>query len=111
MPMTIFRGLRGTLFAGVVWFLVLLHGNAALLAWCAPLLFGLALALPVAILSSRTTLGDLARRLGLFLTPEEVAPASILRAYGRAMAGSLPAERPHPTLAGLQLAPSSAEMD
>jgi len=103
--------LRGTLFVGVGWFLILLQASLALLAWCAPLLFGLTLALPAAILSSRTTLGGLARRLGLFLTPEEMAPASIMRAYSRAIAGPLVAERPHHALAGLQLAPSSADMD
>ncbi len=103
--------LRGTLLAGIAWFLVLLQADAALLAWCAPLLFGLVLALPLAILSSRTALGDLARQMGLFMTPEELAPAPILRAYSRAMAGSLVAERPHPALVGLQLAPSSADGD
>ncbi len=103
--------LRGTLIVGIAWFLVLLQADAALLAWCAPLLFGLVFALPMAIWSSRTTLGGLARRLGLFLTPEELAPAPILRAYRRAMAGSLVAERPHPALVGLQLAPSSADGD
>jgi membrane glycosyltransferase len=103
--------LRSTLFAGIAWFLVLLQADTALLAWCAPLLFGLLLALPAAILSSRISIGSLARRLGLFFTPEELAPASILRAYSRAMAGSLVTERPHPALAGLQLAPSSADGD
>ncbi len=103
--------LRGTLLVGAAWFLILLQTDAALLAWCAPLVFGLVLALPMAILSSRTTLGDLARRLGLFLTPEEMTPASILRAYNRAMAGALVVERPHPALSGLQLASSTADGD
>jgi len=103
--------LRGTLVVGLGWFLVLQQANAALLAWCAPLLFGLVLALPMAILSSRTTWGGLARRLGLFLTPEELAPAPILRAFRRAMAGPLVAERPHPAMAALHLAPSSADGD
>jgi membrane glycosyltransferase len=103
--------LRGTLFIGVAWLLVLLQVDAALLNWCAPLLFGLLLALPAATLSSRTTLGSLGRRMGLFLTPEELSPASILRAYSRAMAGPLVAERPHPAISGLKLAPSSADGD
>ncbi len=54
--------LRGTLLVGVGWSLVLLKTDAALFAWCAPLLCGLVLALPAAILSSRTGLGSLARR-------------------------------------------------
>ncbi len=103
--------LRGTLIIGIGWFLALWQTDAALLGWCAPLLFGLVLALPMAILSSRTTLGALARRWGLFLIPEETAPTPVLRAYSRAMAGPLLAERPHPTMAGLQLAPSSAKGD
>jgi len=40
-----------------------------------------------------------------------MAPASIMRAYSRAMAGPLVAERPHHALTGLQLAPNSADMD
>ncbi len=103
--------LRGTLLVGAGWSLLLLQTDAALLAWCAPLLFGLVLALPMAILSSRTGLGSLARRLGLFLTPEELSPAPILRAFQRAMAGPLVAERPHSPMAGLQLASSSADGD
>jgi len=103
--------LRGTLIVGVAWLVVLLQSDGALLAWCSPLLFGLVLALPAAIVSSRTTVGGLTRRLGLFLTPEELSPASILRAYNRAMAGPLVAERPHAAIAGLKLAPSSADGD
>ena len=53
------------------------------LLWCAPLLFGLLAAVPAAVLSSRAGLGRAARRLGLFLTPEEVAPAPVLRACQR----------------------------
>jgi len=101
---------RGTLLVGAGW-LLLLRTDAALLAWCAPLVFGLLVALPMAIWSSRTALGGLARRLGLFMTPEEQSPAPILRAFRRAMAGPLVKERAHSTLAGLQLAPSSVDGD
>ena len=103
--------LRGTLLAGLGWLVLLLHTNAAMLAWCAPLVFGLLAALPLAIWSSRTALGGLARRWGLFLIPEELSPPPILRAYGRAMAGPLVPERSHAVLTGLQLAPSSADGD
>jgi len=103
--------LRGTLLLGVGWSLVLLQTDAALFAWCAPLLFGLVLALPTAILSSRTGLGSLARRLGLFLTPEELSPTPVLRAFQRAMAGPLVTERPHAPMSGLQLASSTADGD
>jgi len=102
--------LRGTLAVGVVW-TAMLANSGALLGWCAPLLFGLVLALPAAILSSRTTIGGLARRMGLFMTPEESSPAPILRAFHRAMAGPLVADRPRPAMSALHLAPSAAEGD
>ena len=60
------------------------------LGWSLTLLAGLALATPFAVWSSRTALGRAARRLGLFLTEDEVAPDPVLRAYQRAMTGSLP---------------------
>ena len=39
--------------------------------WLIPVLAGLVLAIPVSILSSSAKMGGLARRLGIFLTPEE----------------------------------------
>ena len=69
------------------------------------------MALPMAIWSSRTALGSLARRWGLFLTPEELSPPPVLRAFQRAMAGPLAPARPHAALTGLHLAPSSADGD
>ena len=103
--------LRGTLLVGLGWLLLLTQTNAAMLAWCAPLVFGLVMALPMAIWSSRTALGGLARRWGLFLTPEELSPPPVLRAFQRAMAGPLAPGRPQAALAGLHLAPSSADGD
>jgi membrane glycosyltransferase len=46
--------------------------------WLLPVLAGLVLAVPVSILSSSTGLGTLARRLGIFLTPEEYRPPRIV---------------------------------
>ena len=103
--------LRGTLAVGLGWLLLLLQTGPAMLAWCAPLVFGLVMALPLAIWSSRTVLGGLARRWGLFLTPEELSPPPVLRAFQRAMAGPLVPGRSHAALTGLQLAPSSADGD
>lgn len=42
--------------------------------WLSPVLSGMALSIPVSVLSSRASLGKLARKLGLFLTPEELSP-------------------------------------
>ena len=82
---------------GAAWLLLVLAGGSVMLGWAAPLLFGLLLAVPAVVWSSRTTWGAAARRLGLFLTPEETAPPAALRAYQRAMLrpGAEPA-RPAP---------------
>ena len=108
---------RGVAVVGLGW-LAALAATAnsaeglALLGWCAPLVFGLLAVVPASILSSRITLGRLARRWGLFLTPEEAQPAMVLRAYNRAMAGSQPAiARTRPVLGPLQLAPTTADGD
>jgi membrane glycosyltransferase len=45
-----------------------------LLPWLSPVLAGLILAVPIAVLSSRVGLGLAARRHGWFLIPEEIAP-------------------------------------
>ena len=100
---------RGMLAAGLAWLAVLAATDGALLAWCAPLLFGLLAAIPAVILSSRTTWGAAARRWGLFLTPEEAAPSPILRAHARAMAPSPLPARPRPALTSLQLAPADGD--
>lgn len=78
--------LRGHTLTGAVWLGVLLAvpaGWPGLVLWALPMLAGLLLAVPAAVLSSRTALGQTARRLGLFLTPEESAPPPLLRAHAR----------------------------
>ncbi len=62
-----------------------------LLWWTAPVLAGLALGAPLAVMTSRADLGAAARRLGLFLTPEELAAPPELAALAR------PAEAVRPT--------------
>jgi membrane glycosyltransferase len=47
--------------------------------WFIPVLAGLILVIPVSIVSSSTSLGQLTRRMGLFLTPEEYAPSDVIR--------------------------------
>ena len=79
------RRMRFPFIAGAVW----LAGAAALgggvLGWSATLIPGLLLATPAAVWTSQRTLGVAARRLGLFLTEDELAPSSILRAFERAL--------------------------
>ena len=109
---------RGVLAAGLAWLAVLAlaayqAADGRLLAWCAPLVFGLLAAIPMAILSSRATLGQLTRRWGLFVTPEEAAPCAVLRAYRRTMLSHAmpPPGRPRVPAAPLHLAPTAADGD
>ena len=94
--------LRSHTLTGAAWLALLLATETALLLWSMPLLAGLLLAVPAAILSSRATLGGAARRLGLFLTPDETAPPPILRAYNRLMQPA-EGERIRPAPSALQL--------
>ena len=56
-----------------------------LLAWMSPVVIGQALAIPLAMLTSSTPAGQVLRRLGLLLIPEETAPPPVLaRATGLA---------------------------
>ena len=66
---------------GLVWLTLLLSCQGPLLLWSLPLLAGLLLSIPAAFVSSRVGFGRQLQRWGLFLTPEEVAPAPVLRAY------------------------------
>jgi membrane glycosyltransferase len=49
------------------------------LAWMAPVVLGLVLAIPVSAVTGWQALGKAARRLGLLVTPEEIAPPAVLR--------------------------------
>ncbi len=46
--------------------------------WLVPVLAGLVLSIPISMLSSSAWVGQAARRLGLFLTPEEYRPPRVL---------------------------------
>jgi membrane glycosyltransferase len=50
-----------------------------LLAWLAPVVLGLVLAIPVSAITGWQELGKAVRRLGLLATPEEVEPPAVLR--------------------------------
>ena len=49
-----------------------------LLLWMSPIILGLVLAIPLSALTARGDIGQLARRRGLFRTPEEVGPPPVL---------------------------------
>lgn len=49
-----------------------------LVIWMAPILFGLVFAIPIAVATSSASVGAFARRLGVFVTPEEIKPPAVL---------------------------------
>jgi membrane glycosyltransferase len=59
----------GLAWAGVAWWI-----SPSFLVWISPVVAGLILSMPIARISSSTGAGEMARRWGLFLTPEEVSP-------------------------------------
>ncbi|MGI9334185.1 MAG: glucans biosynthesis glucosyltransferase MdoH [Gammaproteobacteria bacterium] len=65
--------LVGVVLAGCVVML-----SPKLIWWFSPVVFGLLLSVPLAMVSSRADLGLFLRRFGLFLTPEETTPPAEL---------------------------------
>lgn len=63
---------------GVVWALVAYQLAPDLLTWMSPVLVGLFFAVPLAVLTSQPAVGDVARRFGWFLTPEETDPPAVV---------------------------------
>lgn len=59
---------------GIVWGVSAFVVSPAFFWWLSPVLAGLVLAVPVSIFLSKAGFGRGARRLGIFLTPEESAP-------------------------------------
>ncbi len=59
---------------GLVWGVSTFVVSPAFFWWLSPVLAGLVLAVPASILLSKAGVGRAARRLGLFLTPEETSP-------------------------------------
>lgn len=66
---------------GVVWALVAYQLAPDLLTWMSPVLIGLFLAIPIAVLTSQPTVGAMAKRFGWFLTPEETNPPAVVVDY------------------------------
>jgi membrane glycosyltransferase len=72
---------------GTTWLGVLIVLVPEMLWWMLPVLAGMALAIPVAILSSRPEFGSRARARGLLLTPEERSPEPVLRRMRELLGG------------------------
>ena len=69
---------RDALVAGA-WGSAVLWISYAYFFWLTPVLVALVLSVPLSVFSSRVGWGQAARRMGLFLTPEETLPAQELR--------------------------------
>jgi len=71
---------------GVVWGISAFILTPAFFWWLSPVLFPLVLSIPLSIVLSKAGLGRAARRVGLFLTPEETRPTEELRALRKNLA-------------------------
>jgi membrane glycosyltransferase len=58
--------------------------SPAVFLWLSPVILGLALAIPLAVLTADPRLGERLRALGLFVTPEELDPPAILKSLAKA---------------------------
>jgi len=63
---------------GIIWGAFMWWLGRSLFWWFTPVLAGMVLSIPLSVFTSRRSLGARARRLGVFLTPEEIAPPAEL---------------------------------
>lgn len=73
-----FRQHWGHTLIGAVWGFAVWKLDHPTFWWFLPVLMGMLLAIPLSVLTSRTSLGSRARAWGWFLTPEETSPPSEL---------------------------------
>lgn len=78
---------------GMAWAGSVLWLNPSFLPWLLPVVGALMLSIPISVYSSSARLGRHARRLGLFLTPEESRPPAELRQVARDMERRAPTPR------------------
>jgi membrane glycosyltransferase len=71
---------------GLMWGTAIWRLDQATFWWFLPVVAGMVLSVPLSVLTSRISLGEKVRRLGLFLTPEETAPPPELAALRARMA-------------------------
>ena len=81
---------------GLVWGAFMWQLGPSLFWWFTPVLAGMVLSIPLSVLTSRRSVGARARRLGIFLTPEEIAPPSELVALRANMKVNELTEDPSP---------------
>jgi membrane glycosyltransferase len=71
---------------GLIWGIAVWRVDPPLLAWMSPILAGLLLAIPLTVLTSRSSAGERARKSRLFLTPEETFPSEDIMLLRSALA-------------------------
>jgi membrane glycosyltransferase len=71
--------------SGLIWGGVVLAVAPSFFWWLTPVVAGLAVAVPLSVLSSRLDIGLWLKRHGLFLTPEETRTPAELRRLRRAV--------------------------
>ena len=71
---------------GFVWGTAIWRLDHPAFWWFAPVVAGMVLSIPLSVLTGRASLGEKARRLGLFVTPEETEPPVELAALRARMA-------------------------
>src|SRR5665213_3479610 len=70
----------GQVLIGLVWGTAIWRLDQPAFWWFAPVVAGMVLSIPLSVLTTRASIGEQARRLGLFVTPEEIAPPPELAA-------------------------------
>jgi membrane glycosyltransferase len=95
---------------GLVWGTFMWWLGPSLFWWFTPVLAGMVLSIPLSVFTSRRSIGARARRLGLFLTPEETAPPPELvalrsRLKVHKLTEDTTPRRPHASLAEAVLDP------
>lgn len=100
----------GHMLVGVAWGIFMWHLERSLFWWFTPVLAGMIFSVPLSVLTSRSRLGMRSRQMGLFLTPEEIAPPEEIVALRSQMRlhemTDVPApSRPHAGLAEAVLDP------
>lgn len=79
----------GTLL-GLVWGLVMYRLNPGFFLWLSPIVVGLAVSIPLSVWTSRVSLGEGARALGLFITPVDTNPPLELQRLNSRLAAPEP---------------------
>ncbi|QPH52785.1 glucans biosynthesis glucosyltransferase MdoH [Pontivivens ytuae] len=90
-PLTALRGLWPQTLAGAVLAALILWRAPSALPWAAPVLAGMFLAIPFALLTASPALGRWMQRRGICATPDEVAPNAVLDGAEMALAAPAPA--------------------